>query len=335
MDPALRTLAEEYRRDSADTADASQQLRSLQEQYQRQSEASLLDATAAAAALTSVHLLRPAELSPQMEEAFRLAYPNVDLASLSGRSPEELAGFVNAWKGKYFEVLVRDELNAGEVVGDVFLASGQYAELAESAVQPGWDLQIFDADGTVADYLQLKATSDLSYVKRALETYPDIRVLATDEVAALSEEILSSGIANADLIEGMLEPMEALAASPLADLAGDVLPFLPVLVLAVSEGRFVITGRKSLRDAVADGADRAVKTGAAMAVGSAVMWLDGGLLSVPAAILTRAGIDRYQLMRRVVRRLDAEERSVRELLRVYGSPPLEVLPAATLTAGSN
>jgi hypothetical protein len=203
----------------------------------------------------------------------------------------------------------------------LYLTNGHYAELAESAVQPGWDLQMLNADGSVADFLQLKATSELSYVKQALETYPDIQILATNEVAALSEEILSSGIANADLAAGMLEPMAALTGSPLTALGGNVLPFLPVLVLAVSGGRFVITGRKSLRDAMTDSADRAVKTGAALATGGAVMLLDGGLLSVPAVLLTRTGIDRYQLMGRIIWRLEAEGRSCRELLSVYGSDP--------------
>ena len=91
-------------------------------------------------------------------------------------------GFLSAWKGKYFEVLVRDELNAGEWVGDIHLEPGQTALLAESAIQPGWDLQIINSDGSVAQELQLKATESLSYVKEALERYPDIGVLTTDEV---------------------------------------------------------------------------------------------------------------------------------------------------------
>jgi hypothetical protein len=40
----------------------------------------------------------------------------------------------------------------------------------------------WNADGSVAQELQLKATQSLSYVKEALERYPDIQVLATDDV---------------------------------------------------------------------------------------------------------------------------------------------------------
>ena len=109
---------------------------------------------------------------------------------MAGRSPEELAGFVNGWKGKLFEVDVRDRLNAGEWVGDLHLEPSQTAQLAASATQPGWDLAIYDSHGAVVDQLQLKATDSLAYVKHALEQYPGIHVLTTAEVAQGVEDQL-------------------------------------------------------------------------------------------------------------------------------------------------
>ena len=58
---------------------------------------------------------------------------------------EERLGAINAAKGKYFEYLVAARLNDGQQVGDLLLAPGQRAELAESMTQPGWDMRIVDA----------------------------------------------------------------------------------------------------------------------------------------------------------------------------------------------
>ena len=40
--------------------------------------------------------------------------------------------------------------------------------------QPGWDMRIVGPDDEVSLYLQLKATDSFSYIKRALQRYPDI-----------------------------------------------------------------------------------------------------------------------------------------------------------------
>ena len=77
--------------------------------------------------------------------------------------------------------------------------------MAPSATQPGWDIQITDADGQVSDLLQAKATESAAYVKEALERYPDIDVTTTTEVHAqltalsLAENVHGSGISEAAL----------------------------------------------------------------------------------------------------------------------------------------
>ena len=85
-------------------------------------------------------------------------------------------------KGKYFEVLVRDRLNAGESVGELQLQPGQVATLVESPTQPGIDLLIKNEDGSTDELLQLKASESLGYVRRAFDRYPDIRVVTPSEV---------------------------------------------------------------------------------------------------------------------------------------------------------
>jgi hypothetical protein len=288
-----------------------------------------MDAAAAAAAVNALFLTDRIDMShvtPQMDEAFRLAYPNVDLSSLADRSPGEVEGFLAAWKGKYFEMLVRDKLNAGGWVGDIHLDPGQTAVLAESATQPGWDLRILDQDGSVAHELQLKATQSLSYVKEALERYPDIDVLTTDEVRDAGGEavqgIFASGFSDSALEDTIQAPMEALLDSPLEELVETVLPGLPFVLIAAGEGRKVLMGRKSFDLAMQDGLYRAAKTGAAIGIGALVVLLDGGMLSIPASFLTRMGFDRYNVMTRSVTALEKRI----GVLRSLGSQPRVLAP---------
>jgi hypothetical protein len=291
-----------------------------------------MDAAAAAAAVSALFLterIDTSQVKPQMEEAFRLAYPNVNLSSLADRSPSEVEGFLAAWKGKHFEVLVRDKLNAGEWVGGIHLDHGQMAVLAETATQPGWDLQILDPDGSVAQELQLKATQSLAYVKEALERYPDIDVLTTDEVLDAGGDavqgIFASGLSDSALEDTIHAPMEALLDSPLEELVETVLPGLPFVLIAVGEGRKVLMGRKSFQLAMEDGLHRAAKTGAAIGIGALVVLLDGGMLSIPASVLTRMGFDRYRVMTRAITALDKRI----GVLRSLASQPPMLAPGIT------
>jgi hypothetical protein len=301
----------------------------LYKRYIKEREQSLMDAAAAAAALNALLLadgIDMSQVTPQMEEAFSLAYPNVHFSSLTDRSPAEVEGFLSAWKGKYFEVLVRDDLNAGEWVGDIHLDLGQTATLAESATQPGWDLQILDANGSVTRELQLKATQSLGYVKEALERYPDIDVLTTAEVLEAGGEgmqgIFASGFSDSALEDTVHAPMEALLDSSLEELVESVLPVLPFVLIAVGEGRKVLMGRKSFEVAMQDGLYRTAKTGAAIGIGALVVLLEGGLLSLPAAFLTRLGFDRYSAMNRSVTSLDKRIEALRMLVAKAPMPGL-------------
>ena len=74
-------------------------------------------------------------------------------------------GHLGNIKGSYFEGLVADRLNSGEEVGELQLGEGQTAVLADSTTQPGWDMQILNADGEEAETLQDddKATESKAY----------------------------------------------------------------------------------------------------------------------------------------------------------------------------
>lgn len=140
-----------------------------------------------------------------VERAYQLAYPglaaNADFAETVRRmsSPDELQGLASGVKGKLFEIEYADYLNAGN------LPAGYQAELATSATQPGWDIQILGPDGHMKDVIQLKATDSVDYVREALERYPHIDVVTTSEVQGqllmqgLSEQVTDSGISDSAL----------------------------------------------------------------------------------------------------------------------------------------
>lgn len=210
------------------------------------------------------------KLDPQILDAFELAYPNVPIENLASASPEQLAGYVNAWKGKLFEVQVRDQLNAGEVVGSIKLEHGQHAELAASATQPGWDLQILNEDNTVAEAIQLKATESMSYVRDAMERYPEFHVLATSDVANQAD--ILAGLSVASVSE---EELQQAVEAPFADTSDSglwdtLLPGLPFLLIVTRQGLSIFSGEKNWSEALAasivDSARSAIAIGGAHAV---------------------------------------------------------------------
>ena len=309
MESRFVILARRYN-DGSSTEVRQRALKDLYKKFIQEREKTFLDAAAATTAINSLYFsdyIDFDKITPQMQEAFHLAYPNVELTSLAQSTPEEAAGFLSGWKGKYFEVLVRDRLNAGEWVGDIHLNPNQVAAIAESATQPGWDLQIFNPDGTIADLLQLKATNSLGYIQEALKRYPDIDVLTTTDVFdhgdLISGHVINSGISNEDLTEAIHAPMESLFDTDIGEFLEDILPGLPFLIIAISEGRKVMVGKKSLALALSNAFERVAKTSLSMGVGALVYALDGGILSLPATFLTRIGFDRVKILHRNERRI--------------------------------
>ena len=157
----------------------------LAERYRRRNEREILGLAAVASDIALDDLtslgLEP-DANPQLQEAFKLANRSVVPDSLVGLSENSINGYVANTKGKYFEVLVRDRLNDQRVLGELRLEPGQKAVLAESRNQPGWDLEIIDRQGETVEQIQLKATESMSYVRDALEKYPDFRVAGTGGV---------------------------------------------------------------------------------------------------------------------------------------------------------
>ena len=292
----LKTLAESYPPQERDA------LFDLAQEYRSGDERDVLEVAAIAADVSLddvVDLGREPEANPQIREAFELQYPNVPLESLRGASDERLDGLAKGVKGKYFEVLVRDRLRAGERLGELQLEPGQRVELALSPTQPGWDLRIENGDGSMDERLQLKATESMGYVKRALEEHPDIRVVVPSEVDDAADEILGTGISDEQL-EGITRAqIDELGEGRLEDLADhaaegvvDSIPFLSMVTTGVIEGRNVLTGRSTLRESLRRGARRTGRAAAYNAIGTALGFTGVAVPVVVGLRLTEARVTR-------------------------------------------
>lgn len=250
--------------------------------YMKANRESLLDITLAVTSAELTLDAGPDDVDPLLLKAVYDTNPSLTETHFLGLDEDALQGAVNAAKGKYFEYLVVERLNAGEQVGPLVLPDGFRAELAKSFTQPGWDLRIVDAHGATAEYLQLKATDSVGYVRDALEKYPDFQILATHDVAH-SGLVLDSGLSNEELTHHAGFAVDAADAS-VSELFFDYFsPLVPLVAIASWEGYKVVVGRQSLDAFNMSIARRGQRVVVAKLAGAVVYAMDGGLLSIPAA----------------------------------------------------
>jgi hypothetical protein len=167
-------------------------------------------------------MLLSGRVPADVQAAYRAAYPDlsqrIDFGeAVTHYNGQHLIGFLNPVKGKLFELKYADWLN------DDHLPDGYHATLAPWPNQPGWDLAISGPDGHVAELLQLKASDSVSYVRHAMEQYPDIQVVTTDEVYS---KLAMHGAAHSSLDNAGLTDHVASA----ADAAHIQMDFTPPLI---------------------------------------------------------------------------------------------------------
>ena len=252
---------------------------------------SLLDITVAAASVQISVGDGPQDVDPLLLKAIQDTNPTLTEANLFALDGDALQGAVNTAKGKYFEYLVVDSLNQGHQVGPLLLAPGQQALLAESMTQPGWDLRIVDEHDVVVEYLQLKATDSVAYISSALERYPDIQILATDEVAD-SGLVLDSGITDQDLRAHVEKGVDSVDVSLTESFLDHFHLLLPLAAMALYEGHRLWVRHQSMDGFTLALARRSQRIVVTQAIGAAVYAMDGGLLSFPAAIAGGLVFDR-------------------------------------------
>lgn len=166
---------------------------------------------------------------------------------LAGYSGKSLDGLLANIKGIYHELIF---VNA-ENYDDDSLSARIFGETNH----PGADVE-FLIDGEVIEQVQLKAVMDKNIILEHFETYPDISVYATSEVAENFESVADSGFSNEQLEKNVKDFADQFGFSDLLGktVAGFSLGAIGSLALAVA---FAIKGRRltkeDLRQAVKDG----------------------------------------------------------------------------------
>ena len=274
----------------------------LAERYRRRNEREILELAAIASdigldEITTFGL--ELEANPQLQEAFKSQYPNVELDSLVGRSSEELEGFVNGVKGKYFEVLVKDRLNNERVLGELQLEPGQKARLAGSSTQQGWDLKIVDQHGETVEQIQAKATASMSPVRKALEENPEFRVAVPDNLDSTSSDVLGTDVSWDELnrttekhIEEFSEGQIENGVEAAAEFGVDMVPLGSMLFVGVIEGRRYLMGQATLRESMRRGGRQLRRPTVYSGIGTALATAGLGSAAIPLVMGLRVAESR-------------------------------------------
>ena len=292
----LQPLADSY------PAQEKPELEYLATQYRARQEQEIFE-IAAIAADVSVDSILNLGLEPddhsQVWRAFSSQYPNVDRESLRGASEERLQGIANGIKGKLFEIKVVDRLNNGESVGELALGRGQFARPATSPTQEGWDVKFENADGSVAEQLQLKTSKTPSYIRSAFDEHPDIRIAVTSEVDATAENLVGTDISLQSMEKQVRRQVDEAGEGPIenaldqtAELAFDSIPIVSTAFVVAIEGRRVLMGRQSIEEAMQRAARRIGKATLFSTLGATLVALGAGVISVPTSVAGRIAWDR-------------------------------------------
>ena len=287
MRSELRTLGQ------AEMQRGERRMQEIETARRGRRKAELLDLLVVGGITLAQAIRNPAGVPPEIERAFDLAYPGLAQTesfadAVNRMSSNDLTGLVSGVKGKLFEIDLVDHLNNGG------LPDGFHATMAESATQPGWDIQITDANGQVNELLQAKATESASYVQDALERYPSIDVTTTSEVHG---QLVAMGVAqdvhNSGISEAVLQTqVEAAAQAGNAFNASNLVPSsigLAVIALSVFMNK-----EGSLREKGTAFGSRSAKAGVSSAVGKVAMvvtqtWWLGLIAGVGSSWLAARG----------------------------------------------
>jgi hypothetical protein len=165
-------------------------------------------------------------------------------SGLSQYDPEQIRGLANNAKGIYHEMLFVENYNNSN--------DGTYAEMHLATNHPGSDVMVKskETDEIVVEY-QLKATSSDQIIREHFEKYPDIDVLATEEIATKTHGVNSSGLSNEEITDKMDEVIADTADNTLDDRIGESAS-LTGLAAAGLETIEVLSGRKEASKAGID-----------------------------------------------------------------------------------
>lgn len=322
----LRTIAEKY------PIQGKNALPQLAGEYHRRHEREILDLAAIAADISVddiVNLRLEPEANPQLLETLhRLGYSEDSFDSLATIEANSIK--FNEIKGVYFEFIVRDKLNAGERIGDIQLAPGESAYLAESTNQPGWDVEVVDQSGETVEQVQLKATESMRPIREALERYPDIRVIAPQELedeAAGMDELLSTDITNENLKNTVDMQLSELSEDAITDIlhqgvetAFDAIPFASAALIGMTETGQVLMGRSTVEESLKRGKARLGRSSAYTVIGAGLSAVDAGIISVPTVMALRVAEGRVRHRAAMGEHLEEKTQEITRELQNFSDP---------------
>jgi hypothetical protein len=314
----------------ADTAaNAKETLSQLADRYSERAKSFgyiSLTGVATASGLTGLLLtlrdargtIDPSKLPEAVQEAFALQFPDKFAAGeLSNLSETSIEPLISGWVGKYTEILARDKLNAGEAIGGYRLADGDVARLATSPTQEGWDI-IAEPSGQL---FQVKATSDLGYIRSAAETIDDdgIAFITTNlddgtDLSDLNLLLLEMDHSKDELVALLQDSVDE--ATDGANDFGFLEDILGPLALVVGAGTGAVLVKKAYDEYRIDGSLAKIRRryGSRLAGKVAAMvspipftglilrkWIDTKLLLNDATIAAR---ERYKRVVRLIQNLD-------------------------------
>ena len=251
----------------------------------------------------------------EVEEAYKAAYPIKSQTDnlrdiIEDADDAEVAGLISGIKGKLFEMRYVEFLNEGH------LPDGYEAVLAESATNPGWDIAILDNNGITVNELQMKATDSVDYIKTALERYPDIDIVTTEEVYnsvvmhEFADNVINSGISNEELTSVVTETLE----SDSVDMDWG-LPVIPMLLIGYSV--YKKEGLSSFEKGTEFG-DRYIQSyisyiaGGAVAVISNTWWL-GLIASMGTKVFSKYGRVKFNKVKSLDRTISLNEKILKKM----------------------
>ena len=251
-----------------------------------------------------------------IEKAYEAAYPNLSseisftdkVKELS--NDQEITGFISGIKGKLFELEYVDYLNSSH------LPNGYIASIADNANQQGWDIAIKGPNGEVAELLQAKATDSIYYVQQALEKYPTIDVVTTDEVyshlvmSSVSENITNSGISLSTMTEQVELAVDGV------NLSIDFTP--PAIALAFIAFTSYKNDSLTLYEKAKHAGSRSGKTYLSYLIGSGIAvitntWWLGILGSVTSRYISDSGLCKYELTNQLKKTKSSNQKIINQL----------------------
>ena len=224
-----------------------------------------------------------ADLDPVIVEAFARQYPALAetttfcerVCELSS-DPDRLDGFLYGVRGKLFE------LHAVEALNDGGLPEGHVARLADSATQPGYDIELVDESGEIVSLLQVKTNP--GNVAEHLGSYPGVEQVVVP--AEQTDGTVDSVIPLGPTIDALDSDVEEAATSALEVPYG-----IPWIAGAMIAADLIMQARRgaSMQSMTEAAGVRLVGCGAAISTIHLVSSA-GGPVAIGAGMLVRLGV---------------------------------------------